>query len=252
MTPTKETQTNLEETHERNKRIAHKQKQINGILQKSLEEKKERTVTSLSKISLSIDKNAPKTKKLINKLTKKYKPLEEKICKMPKTHAHIMTKHESTHKYEHTNTNTNTVTSDSGTLSCPSTSWGSPRDTSGYNQLQMDTHLKSEETAKWTSQAEDMIVDLTTDIPLLHMPDFDPAPTQARPDDFEAPMTDAPTTACNTQDSQKDNWEQLLWDCYSPSHPALSVVSSGDEAEAEGIDPEFAAKLDELFGPLSP
>ena len=43
---------------------------------------------------------------------------------------------------------------------------------------------------------------------------------------------------------------------YSPTHPEIDLVSS-DEDEADNItgdnvDPEFQAKLNELFGPISP
>ena len=40
---------------------------------------------------------------------------------------------------------------------------------------------------------------------------------------------------------------------YDPDEPSITYISSDEEsADGDNIDPNFRAKLDELFGPVSP
>ena len=64
---------------------------INDIIQTSIKEKKSKTTQALSKISLKINKNSPKTKKIVYKLVKKYCPIESEIRRSTKGHQHLVT-----------------------------------------------------------------------------------------------------------------------------------------------------------------
>ena len=52
---------------------------------------------------------------------------------------------------------------------------------------------------------------------------------------------------------QSTDWHSLVNAEYDPESPEINYISSSDsEDEATNVDPAFKAKLDQLFGPISP
>ena len=58
--------------------------------------------------------------------------------------------------------------------------------------------------------------------------------------------------AGSTQGQDVMEWDRAYQECYSPSRPGVTYISSDDEADGDNIDPDFKSKLDELFRPVSP
>ena len=51
------------------------------------------------------------------------------------------------------------------------------------------------------------------------------------------------------------DWEKLLQESYDPKQPEITYISTdseSDQDDTDNVDPEFRAKLDQLFGPVSP
>ena len=96
VTPNTEAPTDLNDAYANQQNIIRKGKEINEILKGSLQDKQEKTYHSLSKMSLKINKQSVKTKKLVQKLTDKYCPLAKEIAKTPKAQAHITRESQTT------------------------------------------------------------------------------------------------------------------------------------------------------------
>ena len=90
--PQDEVDSDISYTHSRQETLKRKGTEINEILQWSITEKKAATCNALSNISMKINKTSTKTKKTVEKLTKKYCPLAKEIANSPKTFNHIIGK----------------------------------------------------------------------------------------------------------------------------------------------------------------
>ena len=67
----------------------------------------------------------------------------------------------------------------------------------------------------------------------------------------EGLLDPSPHLASSNTDWDIHQWEDMLYQAYSPSHPELGS-SSPTHHDGDNIDADFKSKLLELFGPLSP
>ena len=54
---------------------------------------------------------------------------------------------------------------------------------------------------------------------------------------------------------EETDWDKLLQESYDPKQPEITYISTdseSDQDDADNVDPDFRAKLDELCGPVSP
>ena len=268
--PTSTPALNLEEQYSTQQNIKRKGAEINNILQDSIKDKKTKTAMALSKISLKINKNAPKTKKVAAKLAKKYCPLEQEISKTPKGYNHVTSQavepSPSPHNQPSTSTSNSwgtnmlsnkiaeysTITKSHSTHTNHSTYATSTYTLDNLPDIKKCKQKKGKDTGKVTKMigTQSTPTSQTAAIPTLSIPDNNRdrwSPTEL--------LAGGDITRVDEQSTPHTDWDRLINEEYDPNEPDITFVSSGSEDEvdtADNVDPEFRAKLNELFGPVSP
>ena len=277
ITPNQNNTVDMDDTYNHCQKIKRTGKAIKKILNDSIQETKIRTTTSLAKNSLRIKKDNPKVKKAVNKLTNKYCPMAKEIARTPKSYEHISStnkptdkptsslsvQHDTTDKSHITNSFTNN-TDNNLTLphvTLPKRKKGSVNSSkcSSRTSTSFTFHNKDNNytTQNHGSDTSTVIIDeppCTSSAIVSALPD---GQTQIHLPDNTGTLS--PTAllegSINTASTSKSvtDWERLIMEEYNPEEPSITYISSDEEStDGDHIDPDFRAKLDELFGPISP